>query len=83
MALAVEVASKSTEDNDRGTKAIKYAKAGIPSYWRVARDDTVYVHALVAEEQYGIVATVKPGTTWTAIQPSGVVVDPAVLTADL
>ncbi len=83
VALAVEIASPSTEDYDQTVKALKYARAGIPAYWRVARDGTVTVHALVADAQYGIVATVKPGDSWTAKFPFEVAVDPAALVADL
>lgn len=83
VALVVEVASPSTEVNDRGNKAIKYAEAGIPAYWRVARDGAVTVHALVDESQYGIIATVKPGATWIASIPFPVTLDPAALVADL
>ncbi|MGH3648045.1 MAG: hypothetical protein ACRDTM_12820 [Micromonosporaceae bacterium] len=41
------------------------------------------VHALITEDQYGIIATVKPGTTWTANYPFPVTLDPATLVADL
>lgn len=83
VALVVEVASPSTEINDRGNKTIKYAEAGIPAYWRVARDGTVTVHTLVDAAQYGIVTTVKPGSTWTAQFPFQVTLDPASIVADL
>ncbi|WP_202805639.1 Uma2 family endonuclease [Actinopolymorpha alba] len=77
--LVVEVASGSTQDFDRGSKAIKYAKAGIPAYWRVALDGSVTVEALVAPGQYGIVAEVKPGQAWEAAVPFPVVLDPDAL----
>lgn len=83
VALVVEVASPSTEDYDRTIKVLKYAQAGIPAYWRVARDGTVTVYALVAEAQYGIIATVKPGTTWKATFPFEVTLNPDALVADL
>lgn len=51
VALVVEVASESTEINDKGTKALKYAQAGIPAYWRVARDGVTTVHALMDAAQ--------------------------------
>lgn len=79
VALVVEVASPSTEVNDRNNKAAKYAEAGIPAYWRVARDGTITVHALVDEARYGIVTIVKPGETWTAVLPFPVELDPAAL----
>ncbi|GAA5175634.1 Uma2 family endonuclease [Pseudonocardia eucalypti] len=76
VALVVEVASPTTDLRDRTDKAAKYAEAGIPTYWRVARDGTITVHALVDEAQYGIV---KPGETWTAVLPFSVELDPAAL----
>ncbi|MPY82922.1 MAG: Uma2 family endonuclease [Actinophytocola sp.] len=82
IALVVEVASPSTEVNDKTSKAFKYAEAGIPAYWRVARDGTITVHALVDQGQYGIVTTVKPGTTWTASLPFPVTLEPDALVAD-
>lgn len=83
VALVVEVASASTEINDKGTKALKYAQAGTPAYWRVARDGVTTVHALMDAAQYGIVATIKPGERWQAEFPFTVVVDPAALIADV
>lgn len=35
MALVVEVVSPSTKTQDRVTKPVQYAEAGIPCYWRV------------------------------------------------
>ncbi|MFC0600055.1 Uma2 family endonuclease [Streptomyces palmae] len=37
--LAVEVVSEDSEARDRETKPFKYAKAGIPHFWRVEGDD--------------------------------------------
>jgi Uma2 family endonuclease len=81
VALVVEIASPSTERHDRGDKAIAYAQAGIPAYWRIARDGTLYVHTLTDVGQYGIVEIVKPGQTWTALYPFEVTIDPEALTA--
>ena len=47
--LAVEVVSEESEDRDRETKPAKYAKAGIPHFWRVESDGgrpVVYVYEL-------------------------------------
>ncbi|WP_306356842.1 MULTISPECIES: Uma2 family endonuclease [unclassified Nocardia] len=47
--LALEVVSPDSEDRDRETKPFKYAKAGIPYYWRVERRDgdaVVYAYEL-------------------------------------
>lgn len=83
VALVVEIASDSTAAYGKGTKTIKYAEAGIPAYWRVDRDGSITVHALMDEAQYGIVATVRPGATWSASFPFRVTLDPDALTADL
>lgn len=76
VALVVEITSQSTDAYDKTTKALKYAEAGIPSYWRVARDGTVTVYALVDAAQYGIVATVRPGATGTVSLPFPVELNP-------
>ncbi|KAF4409924.1 Uma2 family endonuclease [Streptomyces lycii] len=47
--LAVEVVSQDSEARDRETKPGKYAKAGIPHFWRVESDEgapVVYVYEL-------------------------------------
>ncbi|MFD4432090.1 Uma2 family endonuclease [Nocardia sp. NPDC058497] len=45
--LVVEVVSPDSEERDRDTKPFKYAKAGIPHFWRVERGtaDQVVVYA--------------------------------------
>lgn len=83
VALVVEIASKSTEAADRSLKVIKYAEAGVPAYWRVARDGTVTIHTLVGEAQYGITAIIKPGSVMEAAYPFAVSFDPAVLVSGL
>ena len=77
VALVVEIASPSTETIDRGSKALKYAEARIPSYWRVAVDGTLTVHELAADAGHAVVATAAPGDTWTATQPFDVTITPA------
>jgi Uma2 family endonuclease len=47
--IAVEVVSKDSEERDREVKPRKYARAGIPHYWRVEQNDglpVVYVYEL-------------------------------------
>ncbi|MGW2325412.1 Uma2 family endonuclease [Streptomyces sp. NPDC001700] len=47
--LAVEVVSEDSEERDRDTKPRRYARAGIPHYWRVEEDHglpVVYVYEL-------------------------------------
>ncbi|MGP3911644.1 Uma2 family endonuclease [Nonomuraea sp. 10N515B] len=48
MLLAVEVGSSSTRDRDEALKAFAYAKAGIPTYWRIEPEEgpTLYVYEL-------------------------------------
>lgn len=49
--LAVEVVSPESRSRDRETKPLKYARAGIPHYWRVENDGTgsAIVHAFELE----------------------------------
>ncbi|WFB08916.1 Uma2 family endonuclease [Streptomyces sp. LX-29] len=54
--LAVEVVSPDSESRDRDTKPHKYARAGIPHFWRVERAGhngrpVVHVHALDPESR--------------------------------
>ncbi|MEV4330425.1 Uma2 family endonuclease [Streptomyces sp. NPDC049597] len=47
--LAIEVVSEESVSRDRETKPLKYARAGIPAYWRVENDNgraVVYVFEL-------------------------------------
>jgi Uma2 family endonuclease len=83
VALVVEIASKSTEATDRSLKVIKYAEAGVPAYWRVARDGAVTIHTLVDEAQYGITDIIKPGSVLAVTYPFPVSLDPAALVSGL
>jgi Uma2 family endonuclease len=83
VALVVEIASKSTEATDRSLKVIKYAEAGVPAYWRVARDGAVTIHTLVAEAQYGITDVIKPGSVLAVTHPFPVSLDPAALVSEI
>ncbi len=67
--LVVEIASRSTETNDAGNKMITYARAGIPAYWRVARDGKMFLHALMEAGAYGLVATIAPGESHRVLFP--------------
>jgi Uma2 family endonuclease len=60
-ALVVEIASRSTQTTDQGDKLIAYARAGIPAYWRVDRDGTIFVHRLLEVGAYTLAATIRPG----------------------
>ncbi|MGY4098509.1 Uma2 family endonuclease [Nocardia sp. R16R-3T] len=57
--LAVEAVSPDSEERDRETKPTKYARAGIPNYWRVERrndEAVVYAYELdPATSSYGLV----------------------------
>jgi Uma2 family endonuclease len=41
--LVVEIVSGGSKIQDRVTKPVVYAEAGIPCYWRVERDPTLWV----------------------------------------
>ena len=83
VALVVEIASKSTDVTDRSLKVIKYAEAGVPAYWRVAREGAVTIHTLVDEAQYGITDIIKPGSVLAVTYPFLVRFDPAALVSGL
>ncbi|MFI6778503.1 Uma2 family endonuclease [Nocardia sp. NPDC050412] len=59
LVLAVAAVSPDSEERDRETKPGKYAKAGVPRYWRIERqaaDVAVYVYELdPATATYGLV----------------------------
>ncbi|MFF0500303.1 Uma2 family endonuclease [Nocardia aobensis] len=59
LVLAVEAVSPDSEERDRDTKPGQYAKARIPHYWRVERQDAaavVYAYELdPASNSYGLV----------------------------
>ena len=78
--LVVEIASRSTETNDRNNEPLVYARAGIPAYWRIDRTGTLFVYSLVSEGTYGLVEIVKPGQTFKALYPFTVSFDAADLT---
>ncbi|NMO02379.1 hypothetical protein HH308_14265 [Gordonia sp. TBRC 11910] len=54
----------------------KSAEARIEHYWRVEQDGTVIAHEL-SGDAYAVVATVRPGTSWTAIAPFTVTLTPS------
>lgn len=79
IALAVEIASPSTDRYDRTTKQAMYAEAGIAAYWRVEpRDEGAHVHVyeLTDDGRYTHVAWIRPGSTWKATVPFPVEIDP-------
>ncbi|MGC0414586.1 Uma2 family endonuclease [Embleya sp. AB8] len=41
--LAVEIVSEESEERDRETKPLKYAKAGIPHFWRIEEENNLPV----------------------------------------
>ncbi|WP_188193035.1 Uma2 family endonuclease [Nonomuraea sp. SYSU D8015] len=81
--LAVEVVSPSTKTRDRATKVEAYAKAGIPTYWRVELDEgpTLYVYDLDGDSYRGPVAH-KAGTLASLTAPYPISFDPADLIED-
>ena len=44
--LVVEIVSPGSVTNDRITKPVEYARAGIESYWRIENPTTLIAHAL-------------------------------------
>ncbi|MEV6525855.1 Uma2 family endonuclease [Longispora sp. NPDC051575] len=77
--LVVEIASRSTEMNDRGSKPLYYAEARIPVYWRIARDGSLHVYELLDGPEYTVTTVVQPGEKWTTDYPFPVTLDPAEL----
>lgn len=76
VALVVEIASPSSAQFDATDKLASYARAGIPSYWRVEQDTTTHVYQLGGGE-YKEIELVRPGTAWTASAPFEVTLRPA------
>lgn len=71
--LVVEVQSASSAVDDAGEKALHYAFAGIPSYWRVVRDPEPLIVILeLAGDTYVEVAR---GLVVTVARPFAVTVD--------
>jgi Uma2 family endonuclease len=71
VALVVEIASPSTARYDAGDKAVAYACAGIPWYWRImpGTGGAVEVHGLSGIGEYSHHATVTRGETHTLNEP--------------
>jgi Uma2 family endonuclease len=52
--LAIEIVSDESEERDRETKPLKYAKAGIPHFWRVEEENGLpVVHVFELEPTTG------------------------------
>lgn len=86
--LAVEVESPSTAAIDRLDKVEEYARAGIPTYWRVEQttDDGAIVHVYEIDEasgHYGLVRSIGPMDNFLIRVPYQVMVDPAAMTASV
>ncbi|PRX69577.1 Uma2 family endonuclease [Nonomuraea fuscirosea] len=78
--LVVEVCSPSTMKQDEGLKAVAYAQAGIPSYWRIEPDEgpALYVYELEGD-RYEPPVVHKAGAVARMALPVAVEFDPAVL----
>lgn len=76
--LAVEVGSPSTKARDEGLKAVAYARAGIPIYWRIEPDEgpILYVYELNGDH-YDPPTAYKAGTVANLTAPFPVSFDPA------
>lgn len=77
MLLAVEVASPSTVTQDKTLKAEVYARAGIPTYWRIELDEgpILYVYELNGDT-YDPPTAYKPGAIAELKAPFPVSFDP-------
>jgi Uma2 family endonuclease len=78
--LVVEVGSPSPMKQDEGLKAVAYAQAGIPSYWRIEPDEgpALYVYELKGD-RYEPPVVHKAGAVARMAVPVAVEFDPAVL----
>lgn len=76
VALVVEIASPWSAQFDATDKLASYARAGIPSYWRVEQDATAHIYEIDGRE-YREIEVVKPGAEWTASAPFEVTLRPA------
>ncbi|PZG20273.1 Uma2 family endonuclease [Nonomuraea aridisoli] len=76
--LAAEVVSPSTKMRDEMFKVEAYAKAGIPSYWRINPEEgpALYVHELKGK-RYGEPAVFKAGAAADLTAPFPISFDPA------
>ena len=87
VALAIEVESRWTRKDDRGSKAIAYAEAGIPTYWRIEHGNDgpiVHVYELPAKaDEYTLVRSVRPGETYEVTKPFPMTIDPRSLAEGL
>lgn len=66
LAVAIEVVSESSEEDDRVYKPRWYAKAGIPEYWRVEEGDggeAVILQYKLAHAADGTAAYIESGVT--------------------
>lgn len=61
--LVGEILSPSTAARDRGVKARRYARAGIPHYWIVDPQIRTIETYRLAEDRYELVAAFGPGET--------------------
>jgi Uma2 family endonuclease len=78
VALAVEIVSPGSRTADRFTKPAVYARAGIPSFWRVELEDDPGVFAYRLEQgRYVVAGTARPGERLVVSKPFPVSIDPA------
>ncbi|MEV4172848.1 Uma2 family endonuclease [Nonomuraea sp. NPDC049709] len=78
--LAVEIGSPSTSMHDEGLKSLAYARAGIPSYWRIEPGEgpALYVYEL-NDYAYDPPAVYKAGSVAQLKKPCPISFDPGVL----
>ena len=71
IALVVEVESRSTRMNDRNSKHVIYAEAGVPSYWRGEETKSGWVIVVyeLAGDEYKQLHRLEPGQSASLTQP--------------
>lgn len=80
VALVVDVVSPGSRTADRVTKPAVYARAGIPSFWRIELDDGPLIVTYRLEGGHYLESgSARPGEPLTVSEPFPCTVDPAVL----
>lgn len=78
VALVAEIVSPGSRTTDRVTKPAVYARAGIPSFWRVGLEHGPAIVAYRLEQgRYVETASARPGERLVVDEPFPVSIDPA------
>lgn len=76
--IAVEILSEEPEDRDRTTRPMKYARAGIPRFWRVEHengDAAIHVYELADTKERRYVPVTVPRKRLQLQQPFAIDLD--------